>query len=156
MELSYWGDFTFGDFDFKLSRDGSMLAIYARGKDMAMLYSIDNDNRSTTLKQSFSAWARFTPIRSTLDDNCISHNNQNGLAFWNITTGREVTDQINTTYNKNEDKSVEVVGFSPAGRGGHVIVEDDNVYDDKVYLYIDSSYLGKLSKTIKNNIKDPK
>ena len=69
-----------------------------------MHYSIDSSNKSTALKQSFSAW--YESIRFTPDDNYISYNNENGLASWDMTLGREITDQINITYNKNKDISV--------------------------------------------------
>ena len=39
--------------------------------------------------------------------------------------------QINITYNENENKYVDVVDFSPAGRGRHVIVEDHTFGDDR-------------------------
>jgi hypothetical protein len=86
------------DRDCALSHDNSMIAICAgeRNYHKVMLYSADNNNKSTTLKQYFSASRSL--IRFTLDDNYISYHSKNGLAFWDITSGREITDKINISY----------------------------------------------------------
>ena len=103
------------------------------------LYSFENGNNSATrtkliLKHSFSA--RCSSIRFTPDDNYIVYENQNGLAFWNITTGRESTDNINIPY-YYENKIIGVIDFSPAGGGQRLIVRD---YTGGYYI---ASFLGK-------------
>ena len=118
----------FVDSEFALSHDNSMIAICAgeRNDRKVMHYSNDNNNKSTTLKQSFSTL--YESIRFTPDDNYISYNNKNGPASWDITLGREITDQTNITYNKNKD--ISVVDFSPAGRGQRLLIFD---YTDDGY-----------------------
>jgi hypothetical protein len=112
-----------------------------------MLYYVNNDNKSTTrsrlaLKHSFPGVC--SPIRFTPDDNYI-YTNLNRLAFWNITTGREITDNIIIKYNKN--KKVRVVDFSPAGSGRRVLVQDRPGGDDKGY-YIASFWESKVYKAM--------
>ena len=48
----------FVDSEFALSHDNSMIAICAKERNdrKVMHYSIDSSNKSTALKQSFSAW----------------------------------------------------------------------------------------------------
>ena len=129
--------------DLVLSHDKSMIAttIYEGGenRNKVLLYSIENGNTSATrtkliLKHSFSA--RCSSIRFTPDDNYIVYENQNGLAFWNITTGRESTDNINIPY-YYENKIIGVIDFSPAGGGQRLIVRD---YTGGYYI---ASFLGK-------------
>lgn len=128
--------------DLVLSHDKSMIAtiMYEGGEDNSkvLLYSIENGNNSATrtkliLKHSFSA--RCSPIRFTPDDNYIAYENQNGLAFLNITTGRESTDKINILYYENKKNSV--IDFSPAGSGQRLIVRD---HTGGYYI---ASFLGK-------------
>jgi hypothetical protein len=89
---------------FVQSPDNSMIAIcntVEQQKDckVMMLYSIDNHNISISLKQSFTrCFCR--SIQFTPDGKYISYLNENGLAFWNKNTGREITDQINIKYDK--------------------------------------------------------
>ena len=112
---------------FALSRDNSMLAMYSEEPEdyKIMLYSVDNEKNSTTkrltLKQSFPA--RYGTVRFTPDNNYISYKNQDGsLAFWDITTGREVTDIMNITNNNNKHIHA-AVDFSPTGSGRRVLVQ---------------------------------
>jgi WD40 repeat protein len=134
---------------FAMSHDKSMLAIYTEEEDddKVMLYYVNNDNKSTTrsrlaLKHSFPGVC--SSIRFTPDDNYI-YTNLNRLAFWNITTGREITDNIIIKYNKN--KKVRVVDFSPAGSGRRVLVQDRPGGDDKGY-YIASFWESKVYKAM--------
>jgi hypothetical protein len=140
-------------YEFALSRDNSMLALYDGEQQVydgeqkvckVMLYSIDNNNKSTALIQSFPA--RCTSIRFTPDDKYISYNNQNGLlAFWDITTGREITDKMNITYNKhnnnnkNED-NIHLVDFSPTGSGQRILVKDTSYTFKDDHGFFTASY----------------
>jgi WD40 repeat protein len=112
---------------FALSHDNSII-VRAEEQNITkvMLYSIDNDTKSATLKQSFPANFRYGEIFFTPGDKYILYKNKNGLAFWNITTGREITDQIKTTYNnQNSQQSDDVISFSPAGASRRFLVEDN-------------------------------
>ena len=125
------------DSDFALSCDNSMIAMYGDNsmiemyggeEDKIQLFSIDNDNKSTikskfTLKQSFSRGrcrgSSSSSIHFTPDGKFISYFNENGLGFWNINTGREITDQVNISIDFG------VVNFAPAGSSGQrVLVQD--------------------------------
>jgi WD40 repeat protein len=112
------------EFNFAISHDNSMIAIHSEEQMgcKLMLYSIDNDTKSATLKHSFRAVR--SNIRFTRDDNYISYNNNHGLAFWNITTGKEISLKIKITYNKRNNDHVNVVDFSPTGSGTRVLVKD--------------------------------
>jgi WD40 repeat protein len=118
--------------DFALSHDNSMIAIYGNERNdcKVILYSVDNDNKSTTLKQSFSTC--YTLIRFTPDDNYISYNNKNRSAFWDTTSGREISDQINITYNKNKD--IRVASFSPADSGQRLLIFDQTANYRSFYI----------------------
>jgi hypothetical protein len=117
--------------DFALSHDSSMIAIFANGE--VMLYSIDNGSK-LILKQSFSGW-NHTKFKFTPGDKYITYFNgaNNGLGFWNVNTGRDITDPINVTktkpYNKNEgDIFLIVYAFAPAGSTSsqqRVLVKDN-------------------------------
>ncbi|OEU11383.1 hypothetical protein FRACYDRAFT_245843 [Fragilariopsis cylindrus CCMP1102] len=117
--------------DFALSHDSSMIAIFANGK--VMLYSIDNGSK-LILKQSFSGW-NHTKFKFTPGDKYITYFNgsNNGLGFWNVNTGRDITDPINVTktkpYSKNEgDIFLIVYAFAPAGSTSsqqRVLVKDN-------------------------------
>ena len=149
-------------YEFALSRDNSMLAIYDGEQQVydgeqkickVMLYSIDNNNKSTTLKQSFPA--RCTSIQFTPNDKYISYNNQNGLpAFWDITTGREITDRMNITYNNNSNgNNIHLVNFSPTGSGQRILVKDTSYtfFKDHHRFFIASYWESEDSKQIENN-----
>ncbi|OEU11805.1 hypothetical protein FRACYDRAFT_244929 [Fragilariopsis cylindrus CCMP1102] len=117
--------------DFALSHDSSMIAIFANGE--VMLYSIDNGSK-LILKQSFSGW-NHTKFKFTPGDKYITYFNgtNNGLGFWNVNTGRDITDPINVTktkpYSKNEgDIFLIVYAFAPAGSTSsqqRVLVKDN-------------------------------
>ena len=118
--------------DFALSHDSSMIAIFANGE--VMLYSIDNGSK-LILKQSFSGW-NHTKFKFTPGDKYITYFNgaNNGLGFWNVNTGRVITDPINVikSCNKNEgDIFLFVYAFAPAGSTSsqqRVVVKDSAGY----------------------------
>ena len=149
-------------YEFALSRDNSMLAIYDGEQQVydgeqkickVMLYSIDNNKESTTLKQSFPA--RCTSIQFTPDDKYVSYNNQNGLpAFWDVTAGREITDKMNITYNNNNNgNNIHIVNFSPTGSGHRILVKDTSYtfFKDHHRFFIASYWESEDSEQIENN-----
>jgi hypothetical protein len=107
-----------------LSRDKSMLAIYKQNDYNIMIYSVDNEKKSTTKRLTLKQSVRASSIR---------------FAFLNITTGREFIDQINITYNRK--KSI----CSPTGSGQRVLVQDLDYNGDKRF-YIASSWESKFQE----------
>lgn len=92
-----------------------------------MIYSVDNEKKSTTKRLTLKQSVRASSIR---------------LAFLNITTGREFIDQINITYNRK--KSI----CSPTGSGQRVLVQDYNG-DKRFYIasFWESKFQEKKTKT---------
>jgi hypothetical protein len=110
--------------------------------DKVMLYSIDNDKKSLTLKQSFSV-SSSSSIQFTPDGKYTSYTNRNGsLAFWDITKEREIMDQIYISYIKNEIKC-SLLYFSPASCGQRIVVHDSTIGDDEGD-YIASYWISKM------------
>jgi Tol biopolymer transport system component len=135
------------DGTFVLSHDNSMIVYREQNSitsyDDVMLYSIDNDTKSATLKQSFRLAHRSPSIYFTPDDKYILYTKNKKLAFLNIKTGRDITDPIQTTYNtKQRNRMLDYntqprpfVYFSPAGGTIRRFLVSDNT--DK-FFYIAS------------------
>ena len=132
--ITIWESSVVSDYyQFALSHDNSMMAIFAH--DKVMLYSVDNDTKSTALIQSVPANcgldSMLNSIYFTPDDKCIVYTKAGcGLAFLYITTRKEITDQIKMTYNVNikPRRCTKItVFFSPAGGAiRRLLVKDHN------------------------------
>ena len=123
------------DNDFALSRDNSMVAICATedGQSRVMLYYFNKSatNSKLSLKQSLSGH-RFPSIRFTPDGKYLSYLNENRLlVFFSLITGSEITDQMNLSYSKKDDKisltrvtRLTRFDFSPVGCGQRFLVQE--------------------------------
>jgi DNA-binding beta-propeller fold protein YncE len=126
--------FVWGELNVDLSHDRSMIALYdhkeedriSAGNNL-LIYSIDNDTKSVTLIHSISVMHyNEQSIRFTPDDKYLCYVDSFRLKFLDLTTGRETTEKMKTTYNKID--KIGPVCFSPAGTGQHLLVKEKGGY----------------------------